>query len=294
MTLWLAILGCGQPLVPMNATDGQLLYLEELGPPVVGVLDLATAATNDVYEVPSMGFAYELDAGPEVVMAYTPSPVDGEDGFDRSQIAVLVDGQAKHLACEDEADTWCFFPTWSDDHRSVWFVGVGRHFPNAPHTLSRVDVATGAVEAVVPWATEPAVSATNLAWIAVDATTQQRSLVLGSSDGDPVLQLVAPNDHFDIGQPVFSSNGEEVFFVALDGVRHSNHDRPGDWWRVSIHGGLTEKVTNLHTVHYDGTVSPDGQYLAAATREGIVRVDLDTGEVRTDLKTRSVRAIDWL
>lgn len=290
--------------VSVDVDDDTVLFLEETGPPVVRALDLSSGETELVYAVPDYGFAYELDVSStgEVVLAWTPPPEDGEEGYDRSRIVRVVDGDVEDVACADVADQWCFYPTWSADGDSVWFVDIPPD--DDQYVLSRADLQTGQIEAVVPWATEPAVSAEHVVWVAVDPQTAARSLVLGDVDATELRTLVDADDVYDIGQPVFSADGTEVYFVVLDepvatfwdwilpsAHAHDGHGGPGDWWRVSIDGGEPERITSLHTTQYDATVSSDGRTLYAASAAGVVGVDLATGDAESAFAARTIRAV---
>ena len=291
--------GCAE----QRTDDGVLVSLEELGPPVLSSLDLATGVEGTVFAVPSRGWAYEFDVRDgEVAMAYTRPPIDGEDGFDRSQIVLLEGDVAVPLAGEDVEGAWAFYPTWSSDGASVWFVasGVGTE---ADSMLAMVDVRSGVVRSVAANATEPAVSEGAVAWVAVDPESGARSLVLADAHGADPRVLVGGDDVGDLGQPFFSRDGAFVYFIVLESEvvdtpslldllvptahAHASHDVTGDWWRVPVEGGAPERMSWLETIQYDGA-AVDGGFVAA-TREGVVRVDGD-GAVALRC-TRTVRAV---
>lgn len=299
---------CSEELAP---SDGVLLTLEELGPPVLSAVDLATGESSTVFEVPSQGFAYEFDVrGGDIVLAYTAPPEGGGDGYDRSVLVLLRDGELVPLAGEGTEDNWSFYPTWSADGASVWFVATGED-TEPTSVLARVDLATGSVSEVVAAATEPAVSPTSLhiAWVAVDPVTAERELVLGDSDGNALRTLVDADATGDLGQPFFSGDGQFVTFVVLEepeteeaggslwdrliptAQAHANHDSVGDWWRVPVQGGEIERVSFLETIHYDGAPSVHGEAFVAATRDGVLRVDVATGTASTLRCLRTVRSV---
>ncbi|MDP2308290.1 MAG: hypothetical protein Q8P18_19885 [Pseudomonadota bacterium] len=298
--------------------DERLLLLEELGPPVLSTLDPGAAGTEARFTLASGAFAYDLDVHESgaVALAYTAPGADGGPGYDRSGIVSLQpDDTLLAVACRDASGVWCFFPAWSPDTSRVWFVAAGVDVGSgAEHALACVDAPGEPIREVVPWGTEPAVSAdgARVAWVAVDPDTRRRSLVLGDRDGASPSTLVASGVMTDISQPFFSVDGEHVYFVVPTTLAvsfwervmwerlvpsaqaHGSHDVPGDWWRVPTAGGPSEQITDLQTIQYDGRAHPDGRWFAAATREGVVLVDLETGEATSLLEIRAVRALDWL
>ncbi len=309
------LVGCSASETPIGADlPGEtILLLEELGPPVLTTLDPTSAGTAPWFTVPSGGFAYDLDvyADGTVALAYTAPAIDGGAGYDRSRIVRLwPDAAPETVAGRDASGAWCFFPVVTSDTARVWFVTAGVDVGGgAEHALAYVDTPGGAVHEVVPWATEPAVSpdGTLVAWVAVDPETLRRSLVLGDTDGTALRTLIPSDRVTDIGQPFFSADGDHVYVVVptpavttLWGAlvpraeAHGSHDVPGDWWRVPTAGGDLERVTDLETLWYDGRAHPGGRWFAAATREGVVLVDLESGVTTTLLETRTVRALDWI
>lgn len=291
-----------------------LLLLEQLGPPVLSALDPRTGAKETRYTVASGGFAYDLDAGAAgVTLSYTAPATDGGTGYDRSGLVRLgADDALSPVACPDAAGVWCFFPVNAPDSDRVWFVEVADGLPGgAEHALAYVDAPGGEVHAVVPWATEPAISpdGSQIAWIAVDPDTKARSLVLGDAEGTALRTLIPMGIVSDLSQPFFSPDGASVYVVVPSlqvasawsperllmgrAEAHGNHDVVGDWWRVPAEGGSVSRVTDLNTVQYDGRAHPDGRWFAAATREGVSLIDLETGEATTLLEIRTVRALDW-
>ncbi len=260
-----------------------------------------------------MGFAYELDVDEEtgrVALSYTHPPVGEDAAFDRSAIVVVgEDGAMERVACEDAPGVWCSYPAWSGGR--IWYSESGAALDEGVlAVVSMVDPGTGEVDVRIPWATEPAAApgGARVAWIAMDPETGARRLELGGGDGERVRTLVQEGEHEDIGQPFFSADGAHVYYVAVWPVwsyvsvltsffvstahAHSSHDVAGDWWRVSVDGGEPEQVTDLDTVHYDGRADPGGEWIWLATREGVRRVDVGTGEVVLERASRVVRALE--
>lgn len=304
----LTFAGCTTSAEPSALPEGDLLLLEELGPPIVSRLDVQSSTTEAWYSVTSGGFAYALDTDDDgATLSYTAPAAEGKDGYDRSRIVhVGAHGTLTDVACRDAAGVWCFYP--ANNRARTWFVIAGEDVASGvEHALAYVDAAGGEIHEVAPWGTEPAVSTdgSRLAWVAIDPDTRRRSLILGDSNGAAERTLLASGDVTDISAVFFSPDDAWLYFVvptpAVSALAwlvptaqaHGNHDVPGDWWRVSAAGGDPEQVTWLDTVLYDGRAHADGGWFAAATREGVVLIDA-TGEATTVLETRTVRGLAWV
>lgn len=307
MIFWM--LACNsEPLEGQDTPTQPLLMLEELGPPVLTTFDPLSASTSTRFTVPSGGFAYELDMRDDTLfLSYTAPATDGGSGYDRSRI-VSIDAanQIEPLACRDAPGVWCFFPVAAPDSTRVWFVMAGEDVVgDAENLLAYVE--NGQTTQVMAWATEPAISADGslLAWVQVDPETRRRRLELADRDGHYLQTLVASGVLTDISYPFFA--GDFVYFVVPtpttaslwdwlipSAQAHGTHDIPGDWWRVPILGGDAEQISYLNTIHYDGQAYPDGKWFVTTTREGLVLIDLETGEATSLLETRTVRALAWV
>ena len=293
--------------VAESTFDGRLLVLEELGPPVISSLELDSGVSNPWYSLPSEAFAYELTSHPDrgVAVPYTPPPVDDGAAFDRVWVASLdADTQeATRLACPDTQGVQCFFPEWSADGASLWFVESGTLQDDDTHALVRVDARSGQRTLVESMATEPALGPGVAAWIAVHPKDGSRSLRADRGKGPETL--VEAGVFSDLGQPFVSADGTWVGFVALQpqvagwgfvptAHAHSDHAVAGDWWRIPVEGGAAEQITDLGVVFHDGDPSPDGRHLAVATSTGVSVIDLASGEATEVLTTRAARAVEWL
>ncbi len=296
---------------------GEIVFVEERGPPNfrVGVLDIPSGEVHTAFALPAGAFAYDLDVertSGAVALAYTAPAADGEDGFDRSQIVRLVDGEPHWVAGPDEADAWAVSPRWSADGTRIWYVardpslvarGVG-------YALVLADVASGRVVHSIDWAAEPAVSPTGeyVAWVAVDPGTQVRSIQLGDADGALVRRLVEGDAYADVAHPVFSADGAEVFvFVPELGdvprvaelwadpspLGHGAHITAGDWLAIPLDGSSPRRVTALATIQYGAAVSPDGGSLVSATQTGIEWVSLHDGASEELLFNRAIRSLGY-
>ena len=305
------LLGCSPVL---KGETSPLLVLDERSPPEFGLKRIVGEAEPELtFGVPSGGFLYELDVhhvSGRTTIAYTPPAADGEDGYDRSGVFLVEDGNAERIACDDVAGVWCFYPQWSEDGDGIWFVADDQRSVNPAPRLSRVDVSTGQVERVTDWATEPAVSPSgeHIAWIGINEETGARSLQLGDADGAWLRTLVAENAVYDLGQPMFSADGSEVFVVVLTesltwrqwlnpiatAVAHDNHSTPGDWWSVPVDGCALQRASFTGQIHYDGVIDPSTGDLVSVTDLGLVRVDVSSGAEEWLYWARTLRAVDFL
>ena len=291
-----------------------ILVLDERSPPEFGLKRIEGDADPVLtFGVPSGGFLYELDVhdvSGQTVIAYTPPAAEGSAGYDRSGVFLVEDGAARRIACDDAGGVWCFYPQWSADGEWIWFVVDGERSVHPVPRLSRVDLATGQVQQVHDWATEPAVSPSgdHIAWIGLDEQTGARSLELGDADGAWIRTLVAEDAVYDLGQPMFSADGTEVFVVVLSdsvtwtqwlnpigaALAHDNHSSPGDWWSVPVDGGPLQRATTTGRIHYDGAIDPSSGDLVSVTDLGLVRVSSDGTAEDWLYWARTLRAADFL
>lgn len=315
------------PLMLMWACEGSVVdtaamaeagvvFLDERSPPNFRLARWQDAETAEtVFAVPSGGWLYELDIHDShggVAMAYTEPAADGEEGYDRSGIFLVGDdGEAERVACEDAAGVWCFYPQWSADGERLWFVRYDERHSDPIPVLAWVSPETGEGADAQEWATEPAVSPSGaVSWVGVDPDSGVRSLELGDAEGAWQQTLVAPGAVEDLGQPMFSADGDEVWFVVLEAEEeepagdwpglqlistasaHDSHDLPGDWWAAPTDGSALRRLTWLSMIHYDGAVDPSSGALLSATELGLVRVAPDTGETDWLWSARTLRAVD--
>lgn len=312
------LLGCASPSLDTGAAamKAGVVFLDEQGSPDFRLArwqDSETAET--VFAVPSGGFLFELDIHDEsgrIAMAYTPPPRRGEVGYDRSGIfEVTDDGSAERLACEDAAGVWCFYPQWSADGTRVWYVRYDEREADPVPVLAWTEPQTGAGGDVQTWATEPAVSPEGaVAWVGIDPDTGTRSLELGDEDGTWQSTLVPAGTVSDLGQPIFSPDGNAVWLIVIadddesetdrwgqlsliaTAQAHASHDVPGDWWAAPIDGTALHRLTWLSMVHYDGAVDPHTGALLTVTELGLARVQPESGETDWLWSARTLRAVD--
>lgn len=307
----LALAGCVGGSSPPLTT--QLVLLNEASPVTVDRFDLATGGRESLIELDRFAFAYSLAVGPDqqLVVSTSPAPVGEEPAAAFSELSRLDDGGFSHVFGDAVVDSWSFFPEWTPSGDSLWFVHSDASMEAGESTLTSLDLGTGQSEQFTVWATEPAVSSGGeVAYIRIDSDTADRSLhVLDPMSGQDT-EVWGP-DLQDMGLPMFSPDGESLYFLRLSldplgwmdtlawlnplistAAAHNGHDRPADWWRIPVAGGEPEQVTFLGTIHYAGVVDPGGDWLFIATREGVQQVDLRSGEATVILPDRSIRDVD--
>ena len=119
----LLVWGCATPAEVPNLASHELVLLEELGPPRFDVMQLEAGEVDVSFQVPSLGFAYELDVDRhtgDIVAAYTEPPADLAGLFDRIGIFRIGPDGPTRLACEDRRGVVCSYPEWTEDR--VWFI----------------------------------------------------------------------------------------------------------------------------------------------------------------------------
>lgn len=303
-------MACSQDLPgtrKVAAVDADLVLLHETGPMTVSQFDAATGQDELVYTFLPYSVGYSLSVGPdgELAVSMSPVPEADEEPAQGSEIRRLVDGVLEPMACDAGALQKCFFPRWARSGETLSYVRTGAGLEPGSSVLETVST----VEQSVAWradaATEPAVAPDgSLAWVSVDPVTLQRSLRVWDASTNAERVVLEP-DVYDLGLPMFSADGTSLYVVRLSPMTawhrvlqlgaawaHNGHDQPGDWWRVSLDGSDPVQVSYLSTILYAGAIDPNGDTLYTATREGVQRVDLATGDARVVLADRTVRDLD--
>lgn len=305
-----------------DATVGEvaaeLIFLEEHGPPDfrVAALNVDTLEIRTLFSLPSGSFAYGLDVHRDtgaVLLSYTEPAAEGEPGFDRSSVFVVEDdGLSERIAGEDVSGSWAQYPRWSADGSHVWYVSTAAEVTErgVSHALVRAEVGSGKIDTSIDWATEPAVSpdGQHLAWVSLEVGTWARSLQLGTADGAFMRTLVRADAVYDLGHPIFSGDGLEVYvFIPedtavpragswtddLSPLGHGLHLVPGDWWAIELATLERRRLTDISAVQYAAAPSADGRWLSTASATGIELVDLETGAVDELLFNRAIRSLAW-
>lgn len=302
----------------VNALTGELVYIDlSDGQQRIVAYDLATAVSKTLFTVPPGGWLAQTAVSPDgsqLVLSYAPPQRDGENQFANSNLyLMLADGETepRPLTQLTQITEIYFNPTWSPDSRYLYYA---HNIPNPDNSfdfvtfVERRDIVTGLAEQLVPNAFWPRLSAdgSQLAYVAIDPDSKQRSLWVAAADGTNGRLLTTPDQFEDVDAPLFAPDGEWLYFSAVEtGVAERRwweialgiqvalaHDVPSDWWRVPVAGGEPERVTMIAGVGMFGVIN--GRSFAFASSNGLHLMTLDDPTPTLLLEVPSTNSLSWI
>ena len=315
-----------QPADPATSTSegtlaGSLIFLQ-LDPGRQNLMryDLATDETTTLFAVPANGWLSQMDVSPDgsqVVMAYAPPPTGDEVQFGYSGLyLMLADGETEPRPLIERAspEEIYFNPVWAPDSRTIYYSHVvpegGDSFDYSV-TLERLDFVTGEVELITDDAIWPRVSpdGSKIAYVTSEPETLENELVVADASGANALHLALPEMFTAVDAPLFSPDGEWLYFSAVTeeplaelswvdrllGVQTAAaHDVPSDWWRIHLPEGTPERLTTLNKIGLYGDFGPDGQAMAFASITGLYLMNPDGSQLTELLATTTADTLSWV
>ncbi|HET6823219.1 MAG TPA: hypothetical protein VFH34_11255, partial [Anaerolineales bacterium] len=293
--------------IPVTLADlhltGRLVYINSISVDnvfqlQVQMLDLVTGEVTTIFDAPKYSWIYYLSVSPDhtrLLMSYNPPP--GDTPIDQDIYVMPLDGSQlpQRLFTPPTQEDDYIEVEWSPDSKYIYVTHVNYHIPPAEgqiyplYTIYRKAMPDGELEMVAEKAYWPRVSpdSTRIAYVTVDLFESGNKLFVADADGSNPQEVVITGPRIpDIKDaPLFSPDGESLIFSAdvptqsyqpnwferLMGVQvakaHSNV--PSDWWTVSVDGGEMTQLTNIQSRGLFGSLSPDKQYLASYSLDGI-------------------------
>ena len=292
----------------LNLT-GKLVYINGISVDNVfklqlNVLDLVTGELTTIFDAPKYSWIYYVAVSPDntqVLLSYSPPP--GEGAVDQDIYVMPLDGSQppQRLFTPPGVEDDYIEVEWSPDGSYIYFTHVNYHIPPAEgqiyplYTIYRKALPDGEPELIAEKAYWPRVSpdGSRIAYVTVDLFTRGNKLIVADADGSDPQEVVITGPHIpDIKDaPLFSADGQSLFLSAdvptqsyqpnwfdrLMGVRvakaHSNV--PSDWWTIPVEGGEMTRLTNIQSMGLFGSLSPDKQFLASFSLNGIFVMKTD-------------------
>ena len=290
----------------LNLT-GSLLYIS---PPVTGdvsffigirKLDLTTGELTPIFTTSGDDWIFYMSVSPDakqLVMSYTPPTRPGAVS-NRTLYIMPLDASAapQPLFAAPTPDDHYVQAEWSPDGKYIYYAHynsktqpAGQPYP--AYDIFRMTYPNAVPEKIAEHAFWPRLSpdSTKIVYISLDPVTGSNELVIANADGSNA-QIISDSSIPDIiDAPIFSPDGAWIFFSApgpvqsfqpdwfdkLMGVRIVKaHNVPSDWWRVPVSGGAPIQLTKIQTINLFASFSPDKNYLASLSGEGIFVMDLD-------------------
>lgn len=270
----------------------------------VQILDLVSGEVTTIFDAPKYSWIYYVSVSPDhtqLLMSYNPPP--GDNPVDQDIYVMPLDGSQppQRLFTPPAPEDDYMEVEWSPDSKYIYVTHVNYHIPPAKgqiyplYTIYRKAMPDGQLEKVVEKAYWPRISpdSSRIAYVTVDLFESGNKLFVADANGSNAREVVITGPRVpDIKDaPLFSADGLSLIFSAdiptrsyqpswldkLLGVRvakaHSNV--PSDWWTISVNGGEIIQLTNIQSRGLFGSLSPDHQYIASYSLDGIFVMKTD-------------------
>ena len=335
----LLLIGCGSeestiaeaPPLPVSAetpieTSGTVYYIDQLGQPdfVIAALDMTTNERTVFFDIPENSWVYEIDASDannQMAFSYTPPPPSERETqlFDRIGIYTLPldqsDAEPQPIVVPSQVNEFFYDPIWTPDGKSLvyaHYIVIENNTQNYELTVEKFDLETGTTTILAQNGFWPHVSpdGSQVTYLDINFENQNRSLWIVDANSENARELVPTETFGDLDTPIFSPDGEWVYFVTipeqeeanwwdrLTGVRtaeaHGNHNTPGDWYRVPVAGGAPEQVTGESVIMLYGAFEPSDNVFGYATMKGLYLLDRAANSYELRFESPSLRNFTWV
>jgi len=296
----------------LNLT-GRLVYINGLAVDnifrlQIQMLNLVTGEVTTIFDAPKYSWIYYISVSPDrsqLIMSYSPPP--GDNPVDQDIYVMPLDGSQapQQLFTPSTFEDDYIEVEWSPDGNYIYVTHVNYHIPPAEgqiyplYTIFRKAMPDGQLEKIAEKAYWPRVSpdSSQITYVTVDLFAQANKLFVADADGSNAHEVVITGPRIpDIKDaPLFSADGQSILFSAdipvqsyqpnwldkLMGIQvaraHSNV--PSDWWSISVNGGEMTRLTNIQSRGLFGSLSPDKQYLASYSLDGIFVMKTDGTQI---------------
>jgi Tol biopolymer transport system component len=264
----------------------------------IQILNLETGGITTVFDAPKYSWIYYVTVSPDnkqIVFSYSPPP--GKNGIDQDIYTMPLDGsELPNLLFTPPAKEDDYTEAeYSPDGKYVYVTHVNYHSPPAEgqiyplFTIFRKELPDGELEKIAEKTYWPKVSpdSSQITYVTVDLFARGNKLFVADADGSNPreVKITGPRLPDIKDAPIFSTDGQSLIFSAemltqsyhpswldrLMGVTvakaHSNV--PSDWWSIPLTGGEMTQLTNIQSMGLFGSRSPDGQFLASYSLNGI-------------------------
>ncbi len=277
--------------------SGRLVYLagsQQDNNPVVTLesLELASGVITPIFTTPPNEWIYAASVSPDekqIVLSYAAPanfpalysmPLDGSNA---PQLLFTPPGKFDQYT----------EPVWSPDGKYIYFVHVNfglltgnQKFP--AFEIERMATPRGTPERLITNAYWPRLSpdGSKLLYVSQNPNDGTNQLFVAGADGrnPKQIKLGGPVVAGIIDAPFFPPGGRTILFSApaptqsiapnwldwLMGVHvASAHNIPSEWWSVPISGGVPAQLSHIQAPGLYASVSPDGQWLASYSGNGV-------------------------
>ncbi len=309
-------------LVPEGPTSpsGKLIFIEiDVGDQFVSEYDVESQEVTRLFSAPENGWVSQIDIlsdSAQLLMAYASPPPEGQIQFGYTDIYLTAPDPTAVPALyidKEHPEGLVFNPVWSPQNEYIYY---SRVIPNSEDStqfeifLERFEVETGQMVQIVPDGIWPAVSPDfeQISYVTVDPQSLGNSLWIANPDGTEA-QMLVPEEAFEVVDvPLFSPDGRWLYFTAAEnretavhwwhrlfGIQTASaHNIPSDWYRIPTSGGDFERLTTIDETGIFGDFSPDGQYIAFATFNGLYLMNPDGSGLEKILDVGASTSLSWI
>jgi Tol biopolymer transport system component len=269
-------------------------------------LDLKTGDITTVFQAPDgalIGYASVSPDSQQLIMSYSlPQHNAASTSFGRQALYMLPLGAPKPpqllFAPQSDQDEY-YQPQWSPDGKFVYFTHVN-YQSSTTYEVMRMAYPNGKPESLMDRAYWPRISGdgARLVYVSVDPKMGTNELFVANADGTnasriPLLGISWASRIIDT--PLFLRDNQTVLFSAaepqrssapswidrLTGVRvaFAHGSIPSDWWSVPMLGGEPKQLTHIYALGLFGSLSPDNEYIASYSVDGIFVMQPDGGNL---------------
>ncbi len=304
---------------PQNLNEN-LVFVEQRSQPNyrIAQFDPESQKISTLFEIPKGGWVYQLDVsadGTQVALAYSAPPENDQSLLDRSGIYLLdlaqVDAQPQLLVGSQQVDVYYAYPTWTSDGKFLYY--EVSNTTDSKYFIERYNTETGEVLRIVDNAIlpQPSPDGNSLTYFQIQPESEMRSLMLSDADGNNVQEIIPGYAYYDLDCPVFSADGQSIYFTVLEdplasihwidqlfgthvAYAHAKHNLPADWWQTSITDIRPKKITEQSIITHCGQFSNEGEHFGFASNEGIYVMSSGENEAHLILKSRAIPVFDWM
>jgi len=284
----------------------------------IAQFDPETQEISTLFQIPKGAWIYQLDVsadGQQVALAYSAPPEGDQNLLDRSGIYILdltqPDAQPQRLIGGQQVDLYYTYPAWTSDGLFIYYEVSSREDSN--HFIERFNIKSGEIiriaeNAILP---QPSPDGKSLTYFQLQAETDTRTLMLSDADGGDIQQIIPGYAYYDLDCPVFSADGNAIYFTVLEdplasvhwfdqllgtqvAFAHDRHDLPADWWQTLISDIQPKQITTQSIITNCGQFTSDGKHFGFASNEGFYVISSNETEAHLILKSRAIPTFDWM